>query len=70
MKRNRRRLPVVQYEFGFAAQTFNLCQQMALDGERIARERDEAEQSREMAEAAQVKLFAKRTPKRPLRLAA
>ncbi len=70
MKRNRRRLPVVQYEFGFAAQTFNLCQQMALDGDRIARERDEAEQARKMAEAAQVKLFAERTTNRPLRRAA
>jgi hypothetical protein len=70
MKRNRRHLPVVQYEFGFAVQTFNLFQQMTLDGERLARERAEPEQARQRVEAAQAKLFAKRRPKRPLRQAA
>ena len=70
MKRHKRRLPVVQYEFGFAVQTFNLFQQMSLDGERLARERAEAEQARQKAEAAQAKLFAKRRSKRALRRAA
>jgi hypothetical protein len=70
MKRNRRRLPVVQHEFGFAVQTFNLFQQVTLDGERLARDRAEAEQARQRAEAAQAKLFAKRRPKRLLRQAA
>jgi hypothetical protein len=69
MKCHRRRLPVVQYEFRFAVQTFNLFQQMTLDGERLARERAEAEQSRRKVEAAQTKLFAKRRLKRPLRQA-
>ena len=41
MKRNRRRLPVPQHEFGFAPDTFNLIQETGLDGERIAREREE-----------------------------
>ena len=70
MKPNRRRLPIVQYEFGFAGQTFNLFQQMTLDGERLARERAETEQARQKAEVAQAKLFAKRRPKRLLRRAA
>ena len=59
MKRNRL-LPLAQFEFGFAPEYFNLFQQTALDGERIARERAEAERARELANAAQVKLFAKR----------
>jgi ABC-type polar amino acid transport system ATPase subunit len=70
MKRNRRRLPIVQYEFGFAVQAFNLFQQMTLDGELLAREHAEAEQSRQRAEAAQAKLFAKSRPKRLFRRAA
>jgi hypothetical protein len=51
-------------------QTFNLFQQMTLDGELLARERAEAEAARQVAEAAQAKLFAKRRPKRLLRRAA
>jgi hypothetical protein len=70
MKKYRRRLPVVQYEFGFAVQTFNLFQQMTLDGERLARDRSEADQARQRAEAAQARLFAKRRPKQVLRRAA
>jgi hypothetical protein len=70
MKPHKRRLPVVQFEFVFAVQTFNLFQQISLDGDRLARDHAEAEQSRQKAEAAQAKLFAKRRPKRLLRRAA
>jgi hypothetical protein len=58
MKRNRRRLPVPQHEFGFTPDTFNLIQETGVDGDRIARERDAADRARRMAEAAQVVLFA------------
>jgi len=54
MKRNRRRLPVPQHEFGFTPDTFNLIQETGVDGDRIARERDEADRARRRAEAAQV----------------
>jgi hypothetical protein len=57
MKRNRRRLPVPQHEFGFAPDTFNLIAETGLDGERITRERGEADHARRMAEAAQAALF-------------
>jgi hypothetical protein len=40
MKRNKRRLHIPQHEFGFTPQAFNLFQEMTLDGERIARERE------------------------------
>ena len=57
MKRNRRRLPVPQHEFGFTPDTFNLMVETGVDGDRIARERDEANRARRRAEAAQVVLF-------------
>ena len=57
MKRNRRRLPVPQHEFGFTPDTFNLIAETGLDGERITRERGEAEQARHHAETAQAALF-------------
>jgi hypothetical protein len=58
MKRNRRRLPIIpQHEFPFTPQAFNLFQEAALDGERIARERDEADRARALAEKAQAALF-------------
>jgi hypothetical protein len=56
-KRNHRRLPIPQHEFGFAPQAFNLFQETTLDGERIARERAEADRARSLAEAAQTALF-------------
>jgi hypothetical protein len=58
MKRNHRRLPVPQHEFGFTPDTFNLFAESAPDGDRIAREQAEAEQRRRDAEAAQAPLFA------------
>ena len=53
MKRNKRRLPVSQHEFGFTPATFNLAIETGLDGERITRERGEADHARQLAEAAQ-----------------
>ena len=57
MKRNRRRLPIPQHEFGFVPDTFTLIQDAGLDGERLARERAEADRARSLAEAAQAALF-------------
>jgi hypothetical protein len=57
MKRNRRRLPIQQHEFGFVPDTFTLMQESGLDGDRLARERDEADEARRIAEAAQAVLF-------------
>ena len=70
MRRNRRRLPIPQHEFPFTPQAFNLFTETTLDGERIARERAEADRALRMAEAAQAALFSTaqkrdlRTPKR------
>jgi hypothetical protein len=57
MKRNKRRLPIPQHEFGFVPATFSLIQDAGLDGDRLAHERDEADEARRMAEAAQTVLF-------------
>jgi ABC-type multidrug transport system fused ATPase/permease subunit len=57
MKRNRRRLPVPQHEFLFVPQAFNLFTDTTLDGDRIARERAEADRARRAAESAQACLF-------------
>ena len=69
MRRNKRRLPVPQHEFGFTPATFNLMQENTLDGERIAHERAEAEHARQLAEAAQAAFFTsnKATMKNPYR---
>jgi hypothetical protein len=57
MKRNRRRLPIPQHEFGFTPATFNLMFETGLDGDRITRERAQADRARREAEAAQAALF-------------
>ena len=57
MRRNRRPLPIPQHEFGFTTDTFTLFSESTLDGERIARERAEADQARRLADAAQASLF-------------
>ena len=59
MKRNRRRLPIPQHEFGFVPDTFTLMQETGLDGDRLARERDEADRARALAEKAQAALISK-----------
>jgi hypothetical protein len=48
---------IPQSEFGFAADSFNLIQDTAVDGDRIARERAEAEQARDLAAQAQSRLI-------------
>jgi hypothetical protein len=63
MKRNRRRLPIPQHEFGFTKQAFNLFQETSLDGERVARERTEADRARRAAEVAQARLFSSQNSK-------
>jgi hypothetical protein len=57
MSRNRKRLPVPQWEFGFTPDTFNLMAESGIDGDRIARERAEAEQARRVADGRQTGLF-------------
>jgi hypothetical protein len=52
MRRNRRRLPVPQHEFGFIPATFNLMVETGLDGDRITRDH-----ARRKAETAQAALF-------------
>ena len=57
MKRSKRRLPIPQHEFGFVPGTFTLIQDSGQDGDRLARERDEANRARHAAESAQARLF-------------
>jgi hypothetical protein len=57
MKRNRRRLQIPQHEFCFVPDTFGLIAESTLDGERLARERDEADRAQILAEKAQTALF-------------
>jgi hypothetical protein len=63
MKRNRRRLPIPQHEFGFTPATFNLIQDTGLDGDRISREQAEADRARRAAESAQARLFTSQNSK-------
>ena len=48
-----KRLPIPQHEFAFVADTFGLIRDTAIDGERLARERDELEAARRASAAAQ-----------------
>jgi hypothetical protein len=57
MKRRKYRLPIPQKEFGFAPTAFNLAIENTLDGDRITRERAEADRARRLAEAAQPRLL-------------
>jgi hypothetical protein len=57
MKRNKRRLPIPQYEFGYVPDTFTLFAETGTDGDRIAREQAEADRARRAAESAQAALF-------------
>ena len=57
MKRIKRRLPIPQNEFCFAPSTFNLFGDYTSDGERIAREREQANKARQRADAAQTALI-------------
>jgi len=66
MRRNRRRLPIPQFEFGYADQAFRLIQETGLDGERVARECAKAERARAIAEAGQAALFSNKKSKKRL----
>ena len=57
-----RRLPIPQHEFGFVPDTFTLMQENGLDGDRLSRERNEADRAREIAGAAQTALFTTTKP--------
>jgi hypothetical protein len=57
-------LPIPQHEFAFVAETFSLFGDSGLDGERLAREREELEAARRASEAAQVKLPLTRSVKK------
>jgi hypothetical protein len=50
-------MPIPQNEFGFTPSTFNLFGDCTKDGERITREREQAEKARLLAAAAQPALF-------------
>jgi hypothetical protein len=50
-------LPVPQHEFGFAPAAFNLVIEFGLDGDRIARERAEADKAKRSTETAQAAFF-------------
>jgi hypothetical protein len=67
MKRNRRPLPVPQHEFCFTVEVFRLFSETGLDGERLARERDEADRARALAEKAQARLFVPKSKARSFR---
>jgi hypothetical protein len=56
MKR-RKPLPIPQNVFGFTPTTFNLFGDCTSDGERVVREREQAERERQLAEATQTALF-------------
>jgi len=60
----RHSLPIPQHEFGFTPDTFNLIQDNAPDGERIARERADAEAAQQAAQRKQRRLFASQTRRR------
>ena len=58
MKRSKRRLPVPQHEFLLRATGVqSVHRERTLDGDRIARERAEADRARRAAESAQARLF-------------
>jgi hypothetical protein len=65
MRRTKRPLPIPQHEFGFTAQTFRLISEFGLDGERLTRERSDAEEARRLAAAAQSNLFNPTTQETP-----
>ena len=57
MKQAKRRLPIPQWEFGFAPDTFNLIVETGVDGERIAQEHEQVKKARQLAEKAQAPLL-------------
>ena len=57
MKQAKRRLPIPQWEFGFAPDTFNLIVETGVDGERIAQEHERVKKALQLAEKAQAPLL-------------
>ena len=57
MKRTKRRLPIPQWEFSFAPNTFNLIVETGVDGELIAQEHEQVKKARQLAEKAQTPLL-------------
>jgi hypothetical protein len=57
MNKSHKRLPIPQWEFAFAPDTFNLIVETGIDGERITQERKQMEKQRQIAEKAQSSLF-------------
>jgi hypothetical protein len=57
MKQAKRRLPIPQWEFGFAPDTFNLIVETGVDGERITHEHERIKKARQLAEKAQAPLL-------------
>jgi len=55
--KQRKQLPIPQKEFGFTSDTFNLFQECAVDGDRIAKEQAQSALARQLAEKAQRRLF-------------
>lgn len=56
-KRNRRRLPIPQHEFGFVSETFTLIQETGTDGVRLSRECADADGARRLAGKARAALL-------------
>lgn len=52
-----KRLPIPQGEFGFMPNALNLFQERTADGERVAREQEQAERARQSLEKAQATLL-------------
>ena len=63
--KHRKPLPIPQHEFGFTPNTFCLFSETGVDGERINREREQSEQARRTANAAQASLFSTLQPVKP-----
>ena len=63
--KHRKPLPIPQHEFGFIPDTFTLFSESGVDGERTTREREQSEQARRTADAAQASLFSTLQPVKP-----
>jgi len=55
-----KRLPIPQREFGFVRDTFRLMRETAVDGDRLALEREQLAAAKAASDAAQIGLFNKR----------
>jgi hypothetical protein len=60
--KHRKPLPIPQHEFGFTPDTSCLFSETGVEGGRITREREQSEQARRTADAAQASLFSTLQP--------